>query len=115
MPELTEGHGHQHCYVTNNDNMFVNSAKLDLYHRTTPEAAEQINKQKSMNIGKENTGETYWSTHKDSDQAEGYGQGVVHIRVPENVAELDDEFPSGEQHYRVHPRHIKPEHFVEEK
>jgi hypothetical protein len=78
MPELTEGHGHQHCYVTNNDNMFVNSAKLDLYHRTTPEAAEQI-------------------------------------RVPENVAELDDEFPSGEQHYRVHPRHIKPEHFVEEK
>jgi 8-oxo-dGTP pyrophosphatase MutT (NUDIX family) len=93
------------------------SGHLDLYHRTTPEAAERIRSDRSMH-SKENTGETYWSTFRGDEpdaQAAGYGAGVVHIRVPHHLAEIDDEFPSGEEHYRVHPGHLEPHHFVEGK
>lgn len=65
---------------------------------------------------KENTGETYWSTFRGDEpdaQAHGYGAGTVHIRVPHHLAEIEDEFPSGEEHYRVHPSKIEPHHFVE--
>lgn len=92
------------------------AALLDLYHRTTPEAAAAIHRDKAMHA-KENTGETYWSTFRGDEpgaQAQGYGEGVVHIRVPEHAAELEDEFPSGEEHYRVHPRNLQPHHFVED-
>lgn len=88
---------------------------LDLYHRTTPEAAETIRSERSMR-SKENTGETYWSTFRGDEpdaQAHGYGAGTVHIRVPHHLAEIEDEFPSGEEHYRVHPSKIEPHHFVE--
>ncbi|WP_394254506.1 hypothetical protein [Pseudoclavibacter helvolus] len=37
-------------------------------------------------------------------QAEGYGEAVVHSRVDEEDvedAELEDEFPDGELHYRI--------------
>jgi hypothetical protein len=84
--------------------------ELDLYHRTTAEAAESIMCNRRM-ISKENTGEAFFSTRRDR-QATGYGEGVVHVRVPEDLAELDDEFPSGELHYRVDVRRLRPEHFV---
>lgn len=93
------------------------SGHLDLYHRTTPEAAEAIRRTKTMH-SKENHGETYWSTFRGDEpdaQGAGYGDGVVHIRVPHHLAEIDDEFPSGEEHYRVHPDHLEPHHFVEGK
>lgn len=83
---------------------------LDLYHRTTPDAAAAIYRERKM-VSRENTGEAYFST-KRSGQAEGYGGAVVHVRVPESVAELDDEFPDGEQHYRVRVRDIRPEWFI---
>jgi hypothetical protein len=85
---------------------------LDLYHRTTPEAAQEIYHDKAMR-SKENTGETYWSTHRNG-EATGYGGGLVHIRVPEHLAEIEDEFPDGEEHYRVRPGHLQPHHFVED-
>lgn len=85
---------------------------LDLYHRTSAENAERIRKT-GVFTSQENTGEAYFSTHPHG-QAEGYGEGLVHIRVPEHVAELDDEFPDGEQHYRVHPRNIRRQHIVED-
>jgi hypothetical protein len=80
-----------------------------LYHRTSPENAEQINQDRRMH-SKENTGEVFFSTHKDG-QGTGYGEGVVRVRVPARLAELDDEFPSGEQHYRIRARDLRPEHF----
>lgn len=85
---------------------------LDLYHRTTPERAEAIRNGAPMH-SLENHGDTFWSNRRDG-QNEGYGEGVVHIRIPEHHAQIDDEFPDGEEHYRVHPRHIKPEHIVRE-
>jgi hypothetical protein len=85
-------------------------AHLDLYHRTTPEAAQAILRDKRMDS--KERGDVFFSTHRSGDNSTGYGSAVVHVRVPEHLAELDDEFPNGEQHYRVNNRSLKPHHFV---
>ena len=72
---------------------------LTLYHRTTPAAAAAILAGARM-ASKENQDSSYFSTSATG-QAEGYGEAVVIIRVPIDLIELDDEFPDGEQHYRV--------------
>ena len=72
---------------------------LDLYHRTTPEAARAILAEGRF-LTRENRPEAYCSTHVDG-QGEGYGVAVVHLRIRESLAELEDEFPGGEQHFRV--------------
>lgn len=84
---------------------------LDLYHRTTADAAAEIHQQRRM-TSKENDGGVFFSTVRDGGQGEGYGDAVVHVRVPEHLAELDDEFPDGEQHYKVRSKHLQPHHFV---
>lgn len=73
--------------------------RLDLYHRTSEEAARAILASGRF-VTRENTREAFASTHADG-QAAGYGAAVVHVRVDERDAELDDEFPDGEQHYRI--------------
>lgn len=73
---------------------------IDLYHRTTPEALEAITASGTMTT-KENTPEVYFSTVSEGGQGDGYGSAVVWIRVPEDSVEIDDEFPDGEQHFRV--------------
>lgn len=83
---------------------------LDLYHRTTTDAAKAITEAGVM-TSKENTREAFFSTRING-QATGYGDGVVHIRVPESLARLDDEFPDGEEHYAVKVDALRPEHFV---
>ena len=85
---------------------------LDLYHRTTPEAAAQILATGRMD-SRENTREAYFSTRREG-HAEGYGEGVVHLRIPRYLAELEDEFPDGEQHYRVMVADLRPEHFIDD-
>jgi hypothetical protein len=45
-------------------------------------------------------------------QAEHYGEGVVHARVPSHLATLEDEFPSGEQHYTMPVSRLRPHHIV---
>ena len=75
------------------------SEKLDLYHRTSPEAAQVI-LDTGRFLTRENTPEAYVSNRIDG-QATGYGGAIVHVRVDETVAQLEDEFPSGEQHYRI--------------
>ncbi|MFC0456216.1 hypothetical protein ACFFGR_06570 [Arthrobacter liuii] len=75
------------------------SERLDLYHRTTEEAARTI-VETGRFLTRENTREAFVSTHVDG-QAVGYGDAVVHVRVDEADAQLDDEFPDGEQHYRI--------------
>jgi 2'-5' RNA ligase len=92
---------------------------LDLYHRTTPEAAAAIYRDKRMH-SRENLGgrkPVYFSTFRGDEkdaQGSGYGEGVVHVRVPHHIAEIDDEFPSGEQHYNIDAKDLRPEHFVDQ-
>lgn len=83
---------------------------LDLYHRTSVDAAEVIMRERRMR-SLENTGEAFFSNRLDG-QGVGYGPGVVHVRVPEGLAELDDEYPDGELHYRVRVSALRPEHFI---
>lgn len=85
--------------------------ELDLYHRTSREAARSILAAGSM-TSRENTGEAFFSNRAEG-QGEGYGQAVVHVRVPVQLAELEDEFPDGEQHFRVHVQDLRVEHFVD--
>ncbi|MEU4534361.1 hypothetical protein AB0G15_05800 [Streptosporangium sp. NPDC023825] len=84
-------------------------ALLKLYHRTTLESAEQIERERRM-TSEENTQEAYFSTHLYG-QSTGYGDGLVCVFIPEHLAEIDDEFPSGEKHYRVKVSDLLPEHF----
>jgi hypothetical protein len=83
---------------------------LDLYHRTDLESARSILRTGRFR-SRENTGEAYFS-NAPTGAAVGYGEAVVHIRVPVEMADLEDEFPDGEQHYRVRPQRIRPEHII---
>ena len=69
---------------------------LDLYHRTSEDAARAIVATGRF-LTRENTPEAYVSTHVDGEAA-GYGSAVVHVRVDEADAQLEDEFPDGELH-----------------
>lgn len=72
---------------------------IDLYHRTSPECAARI-RATGVWESRENTREAYFSTRPDG-MADGYGDAIVHVRVPAAWCQLDDEYPDGEQHYRV--------------
>ena len=85
---------------------------IDLYHRTSPEKATEIHTTGRW-TSLENTQEAYFSNRRDG-QAVGYGTAVVHVRVPEAWAELDDEFPDGEQHFRVKVALLGHEHLVQD-
>lgn len=90
---------------------------LDLYHRTTPERAETILREHRMaspELNADGEPAAFFSTVPDGGHASGYGDAVVHVRVPGEIASLEDEFPSGEQHYSVPVRCLRPEHFVGE-
>lgn len=65
---------------------------LDLYHRTSEDAARAIVATGRF-LTRENTPEAYVSTHVDGEAA-GYGSAVVHVRVDEADAQLEDEFPT---------------------
>ncbi|MFF7198237.1 NAD(+)--rifampin ADP-ribosyltransferase [Streptomyces sp. NPDC008079] len=114
-----EGGSGGHHYASTATEFFQQTgavSHLDLYHRTTPEAADAIYREKRM-LSREN-GPVYFSTHRGHEpdsQAIGYGEGVVHVRVPEHLAQIDDEFPSGEQHYQIHQRDLRPEHFIDDR
>lgn len=73
--------------------------RLDLYHRTDEEAARAILATGRFRT-RENTPEAYLSTDPDG-HAAGYGEVVVHVRIDEADARLEDEFPDGEQHFRI--------------
>lgn len=103
-----------------------------LYHRTTPENAAAINRIKKFNPGLEKgqrPDAVFFSTNPGDDvgQARGYGDGLVALNVPDEHFEdeygefqggngwLDDEFPSGEQHWAIPHQHLRPEWFVDPK
>lgn len=67
---------------------------ITLYHRTTPENAQRI-KETGKFFSKENTNETFFSNKLDGN-SEGYGKGVVVVRVPANKIAVDDAFTKQE-------------------
>ena len=74
----------------------VNDGFVTLYHRTTPEKAKSI-----QDSGRFDTKEdgVFFSTSLDG-QAKDYGSGVVKVKVPASMLQLDDIF-DGEAHVRV--------------
>jgi hypothetical protein len=74
---------------------------LTLHHRTSPDKAATIRQAGFNSKIKTSFGtEVYFSTKPDG-EATGYGSELVSIEIPEQYANLDDEFPDGEQHYWV--------------
>lgn len=71
---------------------------LDLFHRTTPEALEEIKRMGRM-VSREQR-KVFFSNRRDG-QATGFGPVIIHVQVPRAWAELEDEFPDGEMHYSV--------------
>ena len=90
---------------------------LDLYHHTTPENANAIRSSGRM-VSPENVGgqpAAFFTTESSKGaEAGGRGDGTVHVRVPEHLATLEDEFPSGEQHYSVPVARLRRNHFVQD-
>ena len=82
----------------------------DLYHFTSPENASAIMSERSMKSTYSDKA-AYFTTDPESEYGTAFGTAKVHVRVPEHIAEIDDEFPSGEQHYRVPTHRLRPEHF----
>jgi len=77
---------------------------LTLYHRTTPEAAAEIQrtgKFKSL----ENTDETFFSTQRDGPNS-AYGAAVVVANVHPSKTRINDAFHGGEIHVAVENRHL---------
>jgi hypothetical protein len=64
------------------------SGIVTLYHRTTPENANQIVKNQQM-VGKEDR--LFFGTHPDG-QIDGYGDAIVEVKLPLEKLELNDIF-----------------------
>ena len=102
-----------------------NQQFIDLYHNTSPEAAAEIQRSHRM-ISKESGDRVFFTTDPHSEYASGFGPAQVHVRIPQHwtedddapdrwgdpTAQLNDEFPSGEKHYAVKIKALKPRHFV---
>ena len=95
-----------------------------LYHHTSPEAAESIRTndfQNGLEKG-QRPDAVFFSTHPNSEYAHAFGAGQVQVHAPEHLFDddagefggedagwLDDEFPSGEQHWAIPAKHIRKE------
>ena len=85
----------------------LNEENITLYHRTSPDQAELI-KRTGLFDSKIKTQfgtEVYFSNRPDGEGA-GYGDALVSVEIPIQYANLDDEFPDGEQHYWVSAKDI---------
>jgi hypothetical protein len=86
---------------------------IHLWHHTSPSGARRI--WKDMAFKPEENDEhgrpVVFFSNAPFAQAKGYGNDAVHLHVPEQMARLEDEFPSGEKHYSIPAASIKPEHF----
>lgn len=70
---------------------------ITVYHRTNMPLNEFG---KNPIYSKENKGEFFVSNRPD-EQIVGYGDNVVKLRVKKSDLEINDEFPSGEEHYTI--------------
>jgi hypothetical protein len=74
----------------------VKDGFVTLYHRTSKENASKIKNTETFNAKEDGV---FFSTSKLG-QTEGYGEGLVEVKVPINMLELDDIF-DGEAHVRI--------------
>jgi len=91
---------------------------IDLYHHTTPENAAAImreRKMKSAERGPDGRLSAFFTTDPSplESQAGRRGSATVHVRVPEHLTWVEDEFPSGEQWHGIPLAELRPEHFVD--
>ena len=69
---------------------------------------------KSPELNADGEPAAFFSTVPSGGHASGYGEAVIHVRVPGEITSLEDEFPGGELHYSIPVRRLRPEHFVHE-
>lgn len=79
---------------------------LTLYHRTNEDPQKIENEGFTSKIFTSFGNEIYFSDTRDG-QGTGYGENIVVVEIPEEYANLDDEFPSGEKHYWVSAKNLK--------
>ena len=75
----------------------VKGGKITVYHRTDTPIGDI---KKTGFKTSENTDEVFLSSTKNG-QAVGYGKNVIELKIDTKDLRLDDEFPSGEQHFAV--------------
>ncbi len=74
-------------------------SEAGVFHRTSKVAADAIRRD-----GVATTKEPgFFVSSVPDGQAVGYGDELIELDIPENRLILDDEFPSGEKHYRINP------------
>lgn len=86
--------------------MTVPDGWIELFHRTTAEAAETIGRERRFE-SKENYGYVYFSNRAQGEYAVDYGPGCVRVVMPASLVKLDDEFADGERHFRVRANQIR--------
>lgn len=74
---------------------------IDLYHRTTTDAARSILRSGSFTSDCSNSTQAYFSNTADGDHGRQYGEAVVHVEVPSWAATEDERYRDGETFYRV--------------
>lgn len=84
---------------------------MRVYHRTSQAARAEI--MESRRFKSHERGEVCVSDTLNG-QTGGYGDSVVTLDIPDHLLAIDDEFPSGECHYRIQASAIKPEFIITE-
>lgn len=91
---------------------------VDLYHRTSREAADSIMSKGFGHPDGEDGGIAYFMR---GDNGHGYGESRIHVRVPEHLIHEDEdqsswddgsEVDDDDKHWYVHNDDLKPEHIV---
>ncbi len=95
---LTDYHGNP---IKLNEN-----GKLELYHRTN----DMANKDEIYRTGKfkskENTDETFFADNPESEYGKGFGDHLVKIEIDPKYVRMNDQFPSGENHYAIPNKYL---------
>ena len=86
---------------------------VDLYHRTSPEAADSIMASKRFE------GDVVYGLKADFGQ--GFGPSRIHLRVPESIVHEDEDFSywddgtptdDKDKYWYMHVEDLEPEHIV---
>jgi len=88
---------------------------LTVYHHTSNAAAAAILRDRSMiSAAPVDLPFAFFSTHREGRAAGplNYGEAAVEVRVPEDLAQVDETFRDGERFVKVALADLRPEHFV---